>query len=39
MMKFNTFTKSAVIKTVIISAVATAMLTYGFGQLAMIPLP
>lgn len=36
---FNKKDMKSIIKTIIISIIATAMLTYGFGQLAMIPLP
>lgn len=39
MVVFQKRTKRAIINSLIISLVATAVLSYGFGQLAMIPLP
>lgn len=39
MLMFQKRTKKAIINSIIISVVATAVLAFGFGQLAMIPLP
>lgn len=39
MLIFNKKDKKSIVTTIIISVIATVMLTYGFGQLAMIPLP
>ena len=36
---FKEKTVKGIIMTVVVSAISTAVLTYGFGQLAMIPLP
>lgn len=36
---FNQKNKKAILKGLIISIIATMLLTYGFGELAMIPLP
>ncbi len=39
MLVFQKKTKKSVIHSIIIAAVATAVLAFGFGKLAMIPLP
>lgn len=39
MMIFNKKNKKAIITSLLISIIATVLLTYGFGKLAMIPLP
>ncbi|MDH8678080.1 hypothetical protein QE109_07970 [Fusibacter bizertensis] len=39
MIIFNKKDIKSIIKTIVICIIATGMLTYGFGQLAMIPLP
>ena len=39
MVMFQKRTKKSVLKSIIIAAVTTAVLAFGFGQLAMIPLP
>lgn len=39
MLVFQKRSKKSIIKSIVIAAVATAVLTFGFGQLAMVPLP